>query len=64
MTEALEETFSNVTTFDDLERRRDWVLESPLPDQLQPRQETAIEALEIAARTACDKGRLRHSRAL
>lgn len=34
MTEALEATFSNVTTFDDLERRRFWRLEAPLPDRL------------------------------
>lgn len=64
MTEALDATFTNVTTSDDVERRRYWRLEAPLPDRLQPRQETAIEALEIAARTARDEGRLRHSRAL
>lgn len=64
MTEALDATFPNVTTMDDAERRRYWRLEAPLPDRLQPRQETAIEALEIAARTAHNHGRLRHSRAL
>jgi len=64
MTEALDATFPNVTTTDDVERRRYWRLEAPLPDRLQPRQETAIEALEIAARAAHDQGRLRHSRAL
>lgn len=58
MTEALDATFTNVTTSDDVERRRYWRLEAPLPDRLQPRQETAIEALEIAARTARDEGRL------
>lgn len=64
MTEALDATFPNVTKRDDAERRRYWRLEAPLPDRLQPRQETAIEALEIAARAAHDQGRLRHSRAL
>lgn len=64
MTEALDATFPNVATTDDAERRRYWRLEAPLPDRLQPRQETAIEALEIAARAAHDQGRLRHSRAL
>jgi predicted DNA-binding transcriptional regulator YafY len=64
MNEALEATFSNVTTFDDLERRRFWRLKAPLSERLQPRKETAIEALEIAAGTACDKGQLRHSHAL
>ncbi|MDG1431115.1 MAG: WYL domain-containing protein [Paracoccaceae bacterium] len=64
MTEALDATFPNVTTKDDAERRRYWRLEAPLSDRLQPRQETAIEALDIAARAAHDQGRLRHSRAL
>lgn len=52
MTEALEATFVNVSSADDAERRRYWRMDAPLPDRLQPRQETAIEALEIAARTA------------
>jgi len=64
MTEALDATFTNVTTSDDIERRRYWRLEAPLSERLQPRQETAIEALEIAARTAREEGRIRHSRAL
>jgi predicted DNA-binding transcriptional regulator YafY len=64
MTEALESTFVNVSTADDAERRRYWRMDAPLPDRLQPRQETAIEALEVAARTARDEGRIRHSRAL
>ena len=64
MTEALDATFANVITTDDAERRRCWRLETPLPERLQPRQETAFEALEIAARTARDEGRIRHSRAL
>src|SRR3546814_18221809 len=33
-------------------------------DRLQPRQETAVEALEIAMRTAREEGRLRHAVAL
>ena len=64
MTEALEATFVNVSTRDDAERRRYWWMDAHLPDLLQPRQETAIEALEIGARTARDEGRIRHSRAL
>lgn len=64
MTEALDATFANVSTSDDGDRRRFWRMETPLPDRLQPRQETAIEALEVAARTARDEGRIRHSRAL
>ena len=64
MTEALDAAFANVSTTDDVERRRFWRIDAPLPERLQPRQETAIEALEIAARAARDEGRLRHSRAL
>lgn len=64
MTEALEATFANVTTSDGDDRRRRWNMQAPVPDQLQPRQETAIEALEIATRAARDEGRLRHARAL
>src|SRR3546814_18990364 len=33
-------------------------------DRLQPRQETAVEALEIAMRSAREEGRLRHATAL
>lgn len=64
MTEALDATFDNVTTMDDAERRRYWRLETPIPESLQPRQETAIEALEIATRTAREDGRIRHARSL
>lgn len=64
MTEALDATFANVTTSDAEDRRRYWRLEAPLPERLQPRQETTIEALEIAARAARDQARLRHARAL
>lgn len=64
MTEALDATFAHVTTTDTEDRRRYWRLEAPLPQRLQPRQETTIEALEIAARAARDQGRLRHGRAL
>lgn len=64
MTEALEATFATVSTRDDAERRRYWRMDAPLPDRMQPRQETVIEALEIATRTARDEGRIRHSRAL
>ncbi|RWD82857.1 WYL domain-containing protein [Mesorhizobium sp.] len=64
MTEALDATFSNVTAVDGEDRRRYWRLEAPPPARLQPRQETTLEALEIAARAAQDQGRLRHARAL
>ena len=64
MTEALDAAFANVTTTDAEDRRRYWRLEAPPPERLQPRQETTIEALEIAARTARDQARLRHARAL
>ena len=64
MTEALDATFANVTITDAEDRRRYWRMDSPPPLRLQPRQETTIEALEIAARAARDQGRLRHARAL
>lgn len=64
MTEALDAAFANVTTTDAEDRRRYWRLDTPPSERLQPRQETAIEALEIAARAARDQARLRHARAL
>jgi predicted DNA-binding transcriptional regulator YafY len=64
MTEALDATFANVTTTDTEDRRRYWRLEAPPPERLQPRQETTIEALEIAARAARDQARLRHAHAI
>jgi predicted DNA-binding transcriptional regulator YafY len=64
MTEALEIAFANVVTIDGDDRRRYWRLATPPSDRLQPRQETTIEALEIAARAARTQGRLRHARAL
>jgi predicted DNA-binding transcriptional regulator YafY len=64
MTEALDAAFANVTTMDAEDRRRYWRLDAPPPERLQRRQETTIEALEIAARTARDQARLRHARAL
>lgn len=64
MTEALDAAFANVTTTDAEDRRRYWRLEAPPSERLQPRQETTIEALEIAARTARNQTRLRHARAL
>ena len=48
MTEALDAAFANVTTTDAEDRRRYWRLDAPPPERLQPRQETTIEALEIA----------------
>jgi predicted DNA-binding transcriptional regulator YafY len=64
MTEALDAAFANVATRDDDDRRRFWRLDAPVSDRLQPRQETAIEALEIAVRAAQGEGRARHARAL
>jgi predicted DNA-binding transcriptional regulator YafY len=64
MSDALDATFANVTTSIGEDRRRYWRLDAPPPARLQPRQETTIEALEIAARSARDQGRLRHARVL
>lgn len=64
MTDALEETFGNVTAEDGEDRKRRWRLSDPHLDRLQLRQETGIEALEIAARGAEADGRLRHAQAL
>ena len=64
MTDALEETFGNVTAEDGEDRKRRWRLSDPNLDRLQLRQETGIEALEIAARGAVADGRLRHAQAL
>ena len=64
MTDALETTFMNVEAEDGDDRRRRWRVADPMLDRLQPRQETAVEALEIAGRTALADGRLRHASAL
>nr|WP_245315126.1 WYL domain-containing protein [Rhizobium leguminosarum] len=64
MTDALETLFTNVEVLDGLDRRRRWRVADPMLDRLQIRQETAIEALEIASRTARGEGRLRHAAAL
>jgi predicted DNA-binding transcriptional regulator YafY len=64
MTEALAETFGNVDFYDGDDRKRRWRLVDPGLTRLQLRYETGVEALEIAARTAEDEGRLRHARAL
>jgi predicted DNA-binding transcriptional regulator YafY len=56
MTDALETVFINVDTVDGPDRRRRWRVTDPMLDRLQPRQETAIEALEIAGRTARSDG--------
>jgi len=64
MTEALDTVFSTVAHIDAEDRKRRWRLVAPLLDALQPRQETAIEALEIAIWAAYEQGRLRHARAL
>ncbi len=64
MTEALETVFTGVTWRDGADRRRRWRVADPLLDRLKPREETAIEALEIAGRAAHGEGRVRHARAL
>lgn len=64
MTDALETTFTNVEAEDGDDRRRRWRVADPMLDRLQPRQETAVEALEIASRTPQVDGRLRHTSAL
>ena len=65
MTHALEATFANVTSDDGPDLRRRWRITGTRElARLRPRQETALEALEIATRTARDDGRLRHARAL
>lgn len=64
MTDALETTFVNVETYDGDDRRRRWRVNDPMLSRLQLRQETAVEALEIARQTAKVEGRLRHASAL
>jgi predicted DNA-binding transcriptional regulator YafY len=65
MTHALEASFANVVSDDGPDLRRRWRITGAHDlARLRPRQETAIEALEIAMRGARDEGRLRHARAL
>lgn len=64
MTDALETVFTNVEVMDGPDRRRRWRVADTMLDRLQTRPETAIEALEIAGRTARGDGRLRHAAAL
>lgn len=64
MTDALETIFTNVEVLDGDDRRRRWRVADPMLDRLQTRHETAVEALEIAGRTARGDGRLRHVAAL
>ncbi|SNT75675.1 helix-turn-helix transcriptional regulator [Paracoccus seriniphilus] len=64
MTDALELTFGNVAAEAGEDRKRRWRLVDPGLDRLQLRHETALEALEIATRSAESEGRLRHARAL
>jgi predicted DNA-binding transcriptional regulator YafY len=64
MTDALETVFTNVEAEDGPDRRRRWRVADRMLERLQPRQETAVEALEIASRTARGDGRLRHAAAL
>ncbi|MGR9223730.1 hypothetical protein [Rhizobium leguminosarum] len=64
MTEALDQAFGNVLVEEDEDRKRRWRLVDPMLDRMQLRHESAVEALEIAARAAEAEGRLRHTRAL
>ncbi|MGP4802156.1 helix-turn-helix transcriptional regulator [Agrobacterium cavarae] len=64
MTEALETLFHNVEVCVGPDRRRRWRVDDPIIEKLQMRQETAVEALEIASRTARSDGRVRHAAAL
>ncbi|ADY66031.1 helix-turn-helix transcriptional regulator [Agrobacterium tumefaciens] len=64
MTEALEAVFGTVEAVTGPDRRRRWRVLDPVLEKLQLRQETAIEALEIASKTARGEGRLRHAAAL
>lgn len=64
MTDALEASFANVVTSDDAERKRRWRITKPREVPLMLRPETAIEALDYAAREAGTEGRLRHAQAL
>lgn len=64
MTEALETVFTNVEAVDGPDRRRRWRVADTMLDRIQTRQETAVEALEIASRSARGDGRLRHASAL
>ncbi|MBD8651065.1 WYL domain-containing protein [Rhizobium sp. CFBP 13726] len=64
MTEALETLFHNVEVRVGPDRRRRWRVDDPIMEKLQLRQETAVEALEIASRTARSDGRVRHAAAL
>ncbi|WFU91418.1 WYL domain-containing protein (plasmid) [Rhizobium sp. CC1099] len=64
MTEALETVFTGVEWQDGPDRRRRWRVADPMLDRLRPKEETAIEALEIAGRAAHAEGRARHAKAL
>lgn len=65
MTHALEACFANVTSDDGHDLRRRWRISGAQDlTRLRPRQETALEALEIAARAAHEDGRVRHAHAL
>ncbi|WP_444455325.1 helix-turn-helix transcriptional regulator [Rhodobacter capsulatus] len=64
MTQALETTFANVTAEDGADRKRRWRIDPGTLERLQLRPETAIEALDYAAREAGTEGRLRHAQAL
>lgn len=64
MTDALMTTFNNVISEDGEDRKRRWRITGNILDPLATRQETTLEALEIAARNAAEQGRARHSQVL
>ncbi|WP_283234955.1 helix-turn-helix transcriptional regulator [Rhodobacter capsulatus] len=64
MTQALETTFANVAAEDGADRKRRWRIDPGTLERLQLRPETAIEALDYAAREAGTEGRLRHAQVL
>ncbi|WP_136686019.1 helix-turn-helix transcriptional regulator [Falsirhodobacter xinxiangensis] len=63
MTEALESLFE-VEKRDDEDRRRRWKIGRERPIRLPRRQDTALEALDLAVRTARADHRTRHAEAL
>lgn len=64
MTSALEASVTGVMFEDGIDRKRRWRVSDTMLTRLSPRQETGIEALEIATRAAEAEGRLRHAQAL
>lgn len=64
MAAALEHVFEGVSYEDGLDRRRRWRISSSVLRGVEARQDAAIEALELAEKSAVAEGRVRHARAL